>query len=84
MLSPDYSWVDVDPLIPIWHVERWSNEKLKCVVTQEGFLPGVSEQHLKSQRKNKSLCSPLSGFVLLLQGPTAKQEDLILRQVTWV
>lgn len=65
--------------------ERGRNEKLTPFVAHEGFLPEVTAGHLESQKKKKSVRSPLSCFALLqvlpagrglfLEGSSAGRED---------
>lgn len=74
MISPDSSWADVDPLIPIWPLERRRNVKLKSTGAQEGLEPERPERSLKSQKK-VCVCS-FPGFALLLQDSIARLEEL--------
>lgn len=76
MISPDSSWADVDPLIPIWPMERRRNAKLKSTGAQQGLQPEHPEWSLKSQKK---CVHAFPGFALLLQDPIARLEGLSSR-----
>lgn len=71
MISPDSSWADVDPLIPIWPMERRRNAKLKSTGAQQRLQPERPERSPKSQKK---CVRAFSGFALLLQDPIARLE----------
>lgn len=76
MISPDSSWADVDPLIPIWPMERRRNAKLKSTGAQQGLQPERPECSLKSQKK---CVRTFLGFAFLLEDPIARLEELSSR-----
>ena len=67
MLLPDKSWVDVDPLSLFGLCKDGEMKSSSPLSFQRAFVPAkVPECRMHSQRKNKSVCCPLSRLALLL------------------
>lgn len=80
MLLPDSSWVDVDPLSLFGLCKDGGMKSSRPLSSQRASpsprRPEVPSHRTHCQRKNKSVCCPLSSFAPLLLGPGPKQGGL--------